>query len=398
MFRLFVLILVCGLGIDISYAQPLSAGTEYSEDERSAILSLGPWPPARVNDLSNRVSGNPKAIALGHQLFFDRRLSKDDLLSCADCHHEEKQFSDGIALNKGHGKIDRHTTALMNLRWNNWFGWGGEADSLWAQSIRPILSENEMAASKQMVKDLVAEDPELACKFRDVFGQSAAEADVDTVLVLVGKTLAAFQETLISEKSVFDRYRDGVAADDGATSMRYPEAAKRGLKIFAGKGRCTLCHFGPRFTNGEFADIGVPFFVSAGKIDKGRYGGIQILKRNPFNLLGKYNDDTTGARAVRTQHVQLRHRSWGEFKVPSLRGVAETAPYMHNGSIKTLDDVIDFYSELNEERLHSDGEKILRPLNLTKMEKGDLKAFLETLSAPVVAYQNALEVSEHCAQ
>jgi cytochrome c peroxidase len=158
-------------------------------------------------------------------------------------------------------------------------------------------------------------------------------------------------------------------------------AAQRGLKIFIGKGNCSVCHFGPRFTNGEFADTGVPFFVAPGKVDPGRQAGIEKLKQNPFNLLGRFNDDTTGESAVTTTHVQVQHRNFGEFRVPSLRGVAQTAPYMHNGSLATLADVVKFYSELNEERLHADGEKILKPLHLTAQESEDLRAFLESLSA-----------------
>ena len=160
----------------------------------------------------------------------------------------------------------------------------------------------------------------------------------------------------------------------------YPAAAQRGLKIFVGKGNCSVCHFGPQFTNGEFADTGVPFFVAPGKVDPGRQGGIEKLKQNPFNLLGRYNDERSGASAVKTKHVEVQHRNFGEFRVPGLRGVARTAPYMHNGSLATLADVVRFYSELNEERLHADGEKILKPLHLTPQESEDLRAFLESLS------------------
>jgi cytochrome c peroxidase len=126
----------------------------------------------------------------------------------------------------------------------------------------------------------------------------------------------------------------------------------------------------------------VPFFVAPGKVDPGRQGGIEKLKQNPFNLLGRYNDERSGASAVKTKHVQVQHRNFGEFRVPSLRGVARTAPYMHNGSLATLADVVGFYSELNEERLHADGEKILKPLHLTPQESEDLRAFLDSLSAP----------------
>jgi cytochrome c peroxidase len=143
-----------------------------------------------------------------------------------------------------------------------------------------------------------------------------------------------------------------------------------------------VCHFGAQFTNGEFADTGVPFFITPGRVDPGRSGGIQKLKANAFNLLGRFNDDESKNNAVGTRHVEAQHRNFGEFRVPGLRGVAGTAPYMHNGSLATLRDVVRFYSELNEERLHADGEKILKPLRLSDAEIADLVAFLESLSEP----------------
>jgi cytochrome c peroxidase len=212
--------------------------------------------------------------------------------------------------------------------------------------------------------------------YEKAFGQ-APQASDEALLVDVGKALAAFQETLVSPRSAFDEFRDALAR--GETHNAYPLAAQRGLRIFVGKGNCSVCHFGPRFTNGEFADTGVSFFVAAGRVDPGRHAGIEKLKKSQFNLLGRYNDDRSGATAVSTRHVQVQHRNFGEFRVPGLRAVASTAPYMHNGSLASLREVVRFYSELNEDRLHADGEKILKPLRLTEREVADLVAFLETL-------------------
>jgi cytochrome c peroxidase len=182
----------------------------------------------------------------------------------------------------------------------------------------------------------------------------------------------------VSGRTPFDDFRDRL--EKGGTSTSYPLPAQRGLRLFVGKGNCSVCHFGPQFTNGEFADTGVPFFIAPGKVDPGRQAGIEKLKASPFNLLGRYNDDRSGSSAVGTKHVQVQHRNFGEFRVPGLRGVAQTAPYMHNGSLATLEDVVRFYSELNEERLHADGEKILKPLKLSPGEVSDLVAFLQSLS------------------
>jgi cytochrome c peroxidase len=361
----------------------IAVAAEFTASERATILSLGPWPPAAIRDPGNRASGNAEAIALGKKLFFDRRLSKNDDVSCADCHQPDKGFADGFKLNTGYGKITRHTPAITNLRWNSWFGWGGEADSLWAQSIRPMLSRNEMAGTPTGIRRAITQDKELTCRFRAAFDRDPAGLPKYDLLVLVAKALAAWQETLVTQETPFDLFRNALAAADTEAMNKYPSSARRGLKIFAGRGRCTFCHFGPRFSNGEFGNIGVSFFVAKGEVDHGRYGGLRTLKKSPYNLLGKYNDDPTRRNAIRTRHVRPRHRNWGEFKVPSLRNVAETAPYMHNGSISSLEDVVRFYDELDEERLHTDGEKILRPLGLSDREKGDLRNFLLTLSAPV---------------
>jgi cytochrome c peroxidase len=121
-------------------------------------------------------------------------------------------------------------------------------------------------------------------------------------------------------------------------------------------------------------------------VDQGRHGGIGGLRASPFNLLGAYNDDPERSTAVATRHVETQHRNWGEFRVPSLRNVALTAPYMHNGSLPTLAAVVRHYSEVDIERLHGDdGARLVRPLQLSPREIADLVAFLESLSSPVSA-------------
>jgi cytochrome c peroxidase len=170
------------------------------------------------------------------------------------------------------------------------------------------------------------------------------------------------------------------ARSSTTAATRYPAAARRGLAIFVGKGRCDICHTGPRFTNGEFHDVGVPFFVERTRVDSGRHDGIKRLRASRYNLLGRWSDDPSHGTATSTRHVTLEHRNFGEFRVPSLRNVARTAPYMHDGSLATLRDVVKHYSDLDLNRLHADGEAILRPLRLTDAEIDDLVAFLESLS------------------
>ena len=358
----------------------------FSAPERAAILAQGPWPSPQRPDPSNRYSGNADAIALGRRLFFDTRLSIDGRQSCATCHDPEKSFADGKARSLGRALVDRNAIALANLTLNRWFGWAGAADSLWAQSIHPIVEEKELGLTAEQLRERLAPEPAFAAAYTGLFRSPVADDDPERVLVNVAKALAAFQETIVTARTPFDVFRDAVERGDAQAMASYPLAAQRGLRIFIGKGNCSVCHFGPNFTSGEFEDIGVPHFAEKGRVDPGRYGGVAKLQASRFNLLGPYNDDTAKAAGIPTRHVEQLHRNWGEFRVPSLRNVALTAPYMHNGSLATLKDVVRHYSELDEERLHGHaGARLIRPLRLTSREASDLVAFLETLSSQVLA-------------
>ena len=357
------------------------AASAFSEEERRKILSHGPWPPRLEKDPGNRVSGKPEAIDFGEKLFFEPRLSGNGGVLCATCHVPFRGFQDGRPRAVGLEEVDRNTQSLLNARFWRWFGWDGGGDSLWAQSIRPLLDPREMNASPahvaRVVRDLLPES------YGRTFGRRPP-GDDEALLADVGKALAAFQETLVSGRTPFDEFRDAMERGDAAAMAKYPRAAQRGLRTFVGKGNCSVCHFGPLFSNGEFADNGVPFFAGKGRVDSGRHGGIRKLRENAFNLLGRFNDDASGANATSTKHVAPQHRNFGEFRVPSLREAARTAPYMHNGSFPTLGDVVRFYSELNEERLHADGERILKPLRLSEQESEDLVAFLQSLNSGTV--------------
>jgi len=359
-----------------STAQPL----EFNGAELRAILRHGPWPAAWSPDPSNRVSGNPRAIELGERLFFEPRLSTAGKVLCATCHAPFRGWQDSLSRARGLAEVERNTLSVLNVRYNRWFGWDGAGDTLWAQSMRPILEPREMGGSAAQAAALLRGDAELACLHEKAFGAPPPAAD-EAALVAVGKALAAFQESLVSGRTPFDDFRDALARGDSSSMKNYPAAAQRGLQIFVGKGNCSTCHFGPSFSNGEFHDTGVPFFIAGGGVDPGRHGGIRKLQSNRFNLLGPHSDDRDGKSATKTRHVSLEHRNFGEFKVPGLRNVALTAPYMHNGSLATLADVVRHYSELSPDRLHADGESLLlRPLRLSAQESGDLVEFLESLT------------------
>lgn len=357
-----------------------AVATDFTADERAAILSHGPWPPPAPQDPSNRHLGDAAAVALGERLFSDRRLSETGDLACADCHRPDAAFADGRPVALAGAPLFRNTPSLLNVARQRWFGWGGANDTLWGASIRPIVNPDEMAAGPARVAAAVAADAASARLYEDAFG-AAPEADEQT-LVRVGKALAAYQATLATPPTAFDAFRDALAAGDAAGMARYPEAAKRGLKLFVGRGACAFCHSGPTFSNGEFDDVAVPYFIAPGKVDQGRYGGLKAFRRSPYTAAGPYSDAPDAADAQMTAAVRIQHRDWGAFRIPSLREAARTAPYMHDGSLATLADVVDHYSEIDEDRLHADGSRLLRPLHLSPGEAADLVAFLETLSSP----------------
>ncbi|HET9903700.1 MAG TPA: cytochrome c peroxidase [Xanthobacteraceae bacterium] len=367
----------------------------FTPEETDMILAHGPWPVPWQRDASNRVSGRPEAIAFGRRLFFDTRLSATGTVSCATCHQPDRFWTDGRPLGRALAEVDRNTPTLANVRLNRWFGWDGANDNLWAQSFRPLLDPRELGATEGKIAEAIRNQADLLCGYRRAFGEEPP-ADDERLVVDVGKALAAFAETLVTGRTSFDDFRDALARGDRAGAAAYPAAAQRGLKIFVGRGRCSLCHFGPNFTHGEFHEIGIPIYRKAGGVDWGRYQGIKLLRASRFNLLGAFNDDPRRAQGAPTRYVDLLPQTFEQFRVPSLRNVALTAPYMHNGHFASLAEIVRHYSEIDPGKLHvahvyfTDGtpedgdpppaDTTLRPLHLSAQEIADVVAFLETLT------------------
>ena len=372
---------VCALLAGTSPAQQdLAARRVFTDSEIGIILSHGPWPAPAQPDPTNRVSGQADAIEFGTRLFFDQRLSGKGTVACASCHVPERNWTDNLRRSVGMREVDRNTPTLMNLSGSPWYGWDGASDSLWSQSLRPILDERELAATPRHVAQLVRNDEQLSCRYRKAFGTAPSPTDDEAVFVDVGKALAAFQETLASGRTPFDRFRDALAGMEQPSLGSYSEPAQRGLKIFIGKGGCTTCHSGPNFTGGEFFNTGLSRFAPRGQPDPGRQAGIRRLMESRFNLLGPYNDDKTGASAARTQKASLEKVNPGEFKVPSLRNLILTAPYGRDGGVETVAEVVRHYADVDPVRLHAKDGRPARPLNLTSREQTDLIVFLESLS------------------
>jgi len=360
--------------------ESLTARSVFTDSEIKVILSHGPWPGPVRHDPSNRASGKKEAIELGTRLFFDKRLSGQGTMSCANCHVPERNWTDNLRRGVGTTEVERNTPTLMNLIAGRWYGWDGASDSLWSQSLRPILDGRELAATPRHVAQLVRNDEQLSCRYRKTFGTPPSATDDEAVFVDVGKAMAAFQETLMSGRTPFDWFRDALARAQPPSSWNYSETAQRGLKIFVGKGGCTSCHSGPNFTNGEFFNTGLSHFAPLGKPDPGRPAGVRQLLNSRFNLLGPYNDDATGASAAHTRRVSLEKGNVGEFKVPSLRNLILTAPYGRDGRVDTLAEVVRHYADLDPVRLHAKDGQPAKALNLTASEQTDLVVFLESLS------------------
>lgn len=350
----------------ISVAQPVAL----SAAERARIIGLGPWPPRGAPNPSNLVAGHPDAIELGRRLFFDSRLSPVGYIACVTCHQPDRGWTDHKQRAHGLGDVDRNTQALNNLGLQDWFGWGGQSDSLWMASLRPILDAREMDSNPAHVRHVYVRVPEYACLYRSVYGVdpvAGGERD-EAVLVRSAKALASFTATLGTGRTPFDAARDALARGEPVAAAGFPAAAQRGLRLFVGKADCVACHGGANFSDGEFHDIGAPDFVGQRVPDPGREDGIRNLRSSRFSLLGPYNDDATRRNAAATRALKPAVQGRGQFRTPSLRNVALTAPYMHNGSLENLGDAIRHHKRANAGPA------------LSEAEIADLIAFLQTLS------------------
>jgi cytochrome c peroxidase len=220
------------------------------------------------------------------------------------------------------------------------------------------------------------------------WAQLSAEqrAAIDLVFSASMKALGAFQRTLDMPLSAFDRWADAVgqgtvSMDDESAGGIITPAARRGWLLFSGKANCIQCHGGREFTDGEFHNLGLPGPDGRLGGDPGRRGAIARLKTDPFSSAGEFSDDPDGAEARLVRSLKDDPETWGQFRTPSLRGVALTAPYMHDGRFATLAEVIAFYDTLEGAiALDHHREAVLQPLGLTAPERDDLEAFLRALS------------------
>ena len=279
-----------------------------------------------------------ETVALGQQLFNERLLSRDRTLSCASCHDPKRAFTDGRAVAVGvfARQGDRNVPTLINRVYGRSFFWDGRIPSLEEQVLQPILNTNEMDMTVEEAVSRLQRTRGYRARFHKAFQREITRDDL-------ANALASYVRTILSGDSPYDRYLEG---DREALS----EEVQAGLRLFRGKGNCIACHVAPTFTDERFHNTGVAW-VDGHLLDPGRFF-------------------VTGV-----------DRDRGAFKTPTLREVARTAPYMHDGSFSTLEDVVDFYDRGGNPNPQLD--PILRPLNLSADERKALVAFLRSLSGEI---------------
>jgi len=386
----------------------------FEADEVARILAMSPLPPA-PDDPTNAHDLDEAAAHLGRFLFFDMRLSGSGKVACATCHVPELDWTDGKPLADVGTPLARHTMSLWNAAYGRWFFWDGRADSLWAQALQPLEDPREHGSDRVSIARLFLDDPELRRAYTDAFGPlpdlSGAELPargkpmpespddplavawnalgatdreaLERVFADVGKALAAFEREIVTGDSPFDAFVAGLRDGDPTRIDALSAPARRGLKLFLGKANCHACHGGPEFTDREFHDNRVPPRPEL-PADRGRLRGRALVLEDVFNGLGPFSDGVDRDSREKLERAAPSGTARSEFKTPTLRNVARTAPYMHQGQLATLQDVVDFYSDaIPPPVLHA--ERVLYRLNLSAEEKSDLVAFLESLSSPALA-------------
>lgn len=313
--------------------EPAVTETEVDEELEAAKAKfepLGDIPVPEDNEMTD------EKLALGQMLYFDERLSGDNKLSCASCHAPAAGYGDGLAKFIGFEGFNgpRNSPTILNSGYYKENFWDGRAGSLEEQAVGPITAAGEM---NQDLDELVTElnaVPGYVEDFNKVFNDKITADNI-------AKAIAAFERTIVVKDTAFDKY---LAGDDDAIS----DEAKEGMKLFVGKASCISCHAGP------------------------------ILSDHNYYNLGMEGDD--GRFAVTNQEVDK-----GAFRTSGLRGVAHTAPYMHDGSLATLEDVVNYYNAGGG--AHANKSELIKPLGLTAEEVGYLVAFLESMSGEVPMFE-----------
>ena len=373
----------------------------WTAQEKQQLLSLSAHHlPAVGEDLSNQYQNNKQAIALGAKLFFDARLSESGTISCSVCHQPNREFSDGLRVASGLEQGKRNTPSLLGVSHQKWFFWDGRKDSLWSQALEPFEDATEHNLSRTKLLKIVLEDPDYKKLYSAVFKEVPSDSElaswpenaspkrdlqglkvwkslnkesrnkINRAFSNLGKAIAAYEATLRFKKSRFDQYLDDLKNDKPSSSLSNSEVA--GLKVFIGKGKCATCHSSPLLSNQHFQNIGTG---TRGK-DMGRSAVAETQAWDIFNCLGEFSDAPKSYCSDLKYMSKDRHALSGSFKVPSLRNVSNTAPYLHDGRFKSLKQVVDFYLDPPSKRRSGNH---LPTIVLTEEEQSQLIEFLKTL-------------------
>ena len=398
----------------------------FTDEELALIATLGPLPEPPPNP-TNRYADDPEAAAFGQRLFYEKGFAKaltvagsglgnvgdTGKVNCASCHDPASFYSDTRSrpamTSLGVSWTQRNSPTLVNTAYQRWGSWGGKDDNPWHQGANASESSQNFGGNRLQFAHLVFRkyradydalfpvplDPALdpmapdAARFpangkpkasgaADGPWELMTEADRDTINLILantGKAFEAFERKLISRDAPLDRY---IVGDRDALTP----AEKRGLALFIGKAACIDCHSGPSLSDGRFHNTGVPQTAAptAAKVDNGRYDDLTRTLSNAFNGAGEYSDDRE-AGAAKLAGLEPTDDLKGLFYTKGLRHIARTAPYMHNGSLATLEDVVRFYDEGGASGDYA-GTKdpAMLPLELTDDEQADLVAFLYALT------------------
>jgi cytochrome c peroxidase len=390
-------------------------GSGWTTKEKALLrsMSLASLEPLAA-DPSNKYGDDPRAARLGRELFFDTRLSGNGKVSCASCHVPAQDFQDGKPLASGVGTTTRRTMPVAGTAHSPWQFWDGRADSQWAQALGPLESAAEHGGSRTQYAHVVAES--YRAEYEDVFGtlpelagvprragpvtDSASgaawrrippvrQAEISRVYANIGKAIAAYERRIEYGPSRFDRYVDAeLAGKPHATEDSFTRDEEAGLRLFIGKASCVNCHNGALLTDNHFHNTGVATPTTALPVDSGRATGVRQALAGEFNCTSRYSDANAEDCEELTFAVTEGAELVRAYKTPSLRNVAERAPYMHAGQVASLGEVIAHYSSAPNAPF---GHSELKPLHLSADERRQIEAFLRTLSGPLAAPAGFLE-------
>jgi cytochrome c peroxidase len=382
----------------------------WSDTERTVLSSLRlsalTEPPP---DPGNAQGDDPRAAALGAELFIDPALSRNGRIACQTCHLPARAFSDGRDRSVGLAPLRRNAPSLLDVAYQRWLFWDGHGDSLWSQALSPLEQPDEMGGSRTAIVHHVASEPRLTRMYTGVFGplpeirwddvrataspngDEAARAawaalperdrtSVTRAFANLGKALAAYQRTLRSRPSRFDAYVDAVLADPPRPAERILDAREvNGLELFlSGRSGCLSCHHGPLFSDRQFHNIGTGEIGTAGE-DLGRARGRELLRGAEFGCASEFGDPSAARCAAPEQGfgAEVSALQRGAFRTPGLRNLSATAPYLHDGRFATLEEVLDYYRHPADKQ--TVGHELPRSLDLSDREIADLTRFLRTL-------------------